>query len=614
MATGIKKLSNTFVWILMGLLIVGLAGFGAVNFSSSMSAVALVGEEEVTVDEYLREMQREQRALQAQGGQALSLSQMAAFGLDQAVLGRLISIAAIDNEVKNLGISVGDDNLRQELAEIPAFQDPSGNFDRQTYSFALQNANLNESDFEADLRRESARTLVQGAIVVGAKMPDTLTKTLTSYIGARRSFSYVPFSPDQISLIQVVPEDAVLMAFYEANADDFTLPETKRITYARLSPDMILDTVEVDEEALRKLYADRSEQYQIAERRLVERLVFADDTSAADAKAQLDVAGTTFEALVEARGLALQDIDLGDVTQSLLGDAAEAVFAAEVGTIVGPLPSDLGPALYRVNGRLEARHTTFEQAEPELRDELAADRARRLIEQQAEEINDLLAGGATLEDLANESDMEVASLGWSGETGEGITAYEGFRTAASLVTVEDFPTAEFLGDGSLFALRLDEILPERPEAFEDAKAKVLAAWEADRVATALQAEAEALLETVTQTGDFPEGSQVQQETGLTRTAYLDNTPADMMNQIFSMEPGDLKVIKGEAGTVVVRLDAVLAAEENEEMQLLAKALSTQLDQAVSEALFTAFISDAQLRAAPRVDQQALNAVLTNYSQ
>ena len=96
---------------------------------------------------------------------------------------------------------------------------------------------------------------------------------------------------------------------------------------------------------------------------------------------------------------------------------------------MGPLPSDLGPALYRVNGRLEARHTTFEQAEPELRDELAADRARRLIEQQAEEINDLLAGGATLEDLANESDMEVASLGWSGETGEGITAYEGFRTA-----------------------------------------------------------------------------------------------------------------------------------------------------------------------------------------
>ncbi|MFC4214197.1 SurA N-terminal domain-containing protein [Pseudophaeobacter arcticus] len=612
MATSIKKLSNTFVWILMGLLIVGLAGFGAVNFSSSMSAVAIVGEEEVTVDEYLREMQREQRALQAQGGQSLTFAQMAAFGLDQAVLGRLISIASIDNEVKNLGISVGDENLRQELAEIPAFQDASGKFDRQAYSFALQNVNLNESDFEADLRRESARTLVQGAIVVGAKMPQTMTKTMTDYIGARRSFSYVAFSPDQIALIQVVPEDAVLKEFYDANTAQFTLPETKRITYARLSPDMILDSVDVADEALRALYAERSDQYEVAERRLVERLVFADEASAADAKAQIDAASTTFEALVQARGLSLQDIDLGDVTLPALGEAGKAVFAAEVNDVTGPLPTDLGPALFRINGRLEAHLTTFEEALPDLRDELATDHARRQIEQQAEEVNDLLAGGATLEDLANESKMEVASLDWSGETGEGITAYEGFRTAASVVTLEDFPAAEFLEDGSLFALRLDEILPERPEAFEDAKQKVLAAWEADRVATALQAQADALFAVASETGEFPEGTQVQSETGLTRTAYLDNTPADMMNQIFTMAPGDLKVIQGEASTVVVRLDEVLAAEENEEMQLLAKALSTQLDQAVSEALFSAFINDAQLRAAPRVDQQALNAVMTNY--
>lgn len=612
MATGIKKLSNTFVWILMALLIVGLAGFGAVNFSSSMSAIAQVGEEEVTVDEYLREMQREQRALQAQGGQNLTFSQMAAFGLDQAVLGRLISIASIDNEVKNLGVSVGDENLRQELAEIPAFQDASGAFDRQTYSFALQNANLNESEFEADLRRESARTLVQGAIVVGAKMPETMTKTMTSYIGARRSFSYVALSPDQIALIQVVPDDAVLKEFYEAKAADFTLPETKQITYARLSPEMILDSVEVDEQAMRALYEERSDQYQVAERRLVERLVFADEAAASAAKAQIDGAETSFESLVEGRGLALQDIDLGDVTEAALGAASDAVFAADVGTVVGPLPSDLGPALFRINGRLEARITTFEQASAELRESLALDRARRLIEQQAEEVNDLLAGGATLEDLANESDMEVASIGWSGETGEGITAYEGFRTAASVVTIEDFPTAEFLNDGSVFALRLDEILPERPEAFDAAKPKVLAAWEADRVATALQAQAETLLAETRDSGAFPEGAQTKVETGLTRTAYLDNTPADMMNQIFTMEPGELKVIKGEASTVVVRLDEVLPAEDTEEMQLLAEALSTQLDQAVSEALFSAFIADAQLRAAPRVDQQALNAVLTNY--
>ncbi|MCD9147766.1 peptidylprolyl isomerase [Pseudophaeobacter flagellatus] len=612
MATGIKKLSNTFVWILMGLLIIGLAGFGAVNFNSSMSSVAQVGDEEVTVDAYLRELQREQRALQAQGGQSLTIAQMAAFGLDRVVLQRLISIAAIDNEVKNLGISIGDENLRKELAEIPAFQAASGKFDRQAYSFALQNVNLNEKNFEADLRRESARTLVQGAIVVGAKMPKTLTDTLTNYIGARRSFSYVQLSADQVALTQVMPTDAELQSYYDDNQGSFTLPETKRITYARLSPEMIMDSVEVDEVALRKLYDERADEYQVPERRLVERLVFADEQSAAGAKAQLDVGGTTFEALVEARGLALSDVDLGDVTTDDLGAASDSIFAAEVGAVVGPHPTDLGPALFRINGHLEARITSYEDAMPELRDELAADRARRLIEQQAEEINDLLAGGATLEDLATESDMQVATINWNGKTSEGISAYEGFRTAASVVTLDDFPEAEFLGDGSLFALRLDEILPERPEPFETAKQKVLDAWNADRVAAALQAQADALFLAAKEAGTFPEESQVKTETGLTRTAYLDNTPADMMNQIFTMEPGDFKVITGEDSTVVVHLDAVLPTETSEEMQLMADALGTQLDQAISEALFTAFVADAQLRAAPRVDQQALNAVQANF--
>ena len=69
MAAGMKKLSKTFVWILMGMLIVGLAGFGAVNFTSSASSVARVGDQEVRIADYVRELRREQQSLQSQTGQ-----------------------------------------------------------------------------------------------------------------------------------------------------------------------------------------------------------------------------------------------------------------------------------------------------------------------------------------------------------------------------------------------------------------------------------------------------------------------------------------------------------------------------------------------------------------
>ena len=612
MAAGMKKLSKTFVWILMGMLIVGLAGFGAVNFTSSASSVASVGDEEVSIGDYVRELQSEQRALQAQTGQAMSMSQLTAFGLDRVVLGRLISLAALDHETKELGVSIGDENLIDELAAIGAFQDVNGGFDREAYSFALRNAGLSEKQFEADLRREAARTIVQSAVLSGTEMPKILTDTLTGFIGARRSFSYVQLKASDIALVTMVPSDEDLLAFYNANQDQFMLPEAKVITYAALRPAMLMDDVDVDEAALRQLFEDRSSQYQVPERRLVERLVFADDEAAASAKAQLETGGATFESLVDARGLTLQDIDLGDITMGDLGAAGTSVFAAQVGDVAGPLPSSLGPALYRVNGRLEAQITTFEQAKAELRDELASDRARRLVEAQAEDIDDLLAGGATLEELATENSLELVQINWTGEMRDGIAAYEGFRSAAAGVTAEDFPAVDFLDDGSLFALRLDEVLPERPEPFSDAKEKARTEWQADLLADTLRQQGEEVLAQAEAAGGFAEDADVKAETGLTRTAYIDTVPADLLNQIFEMAEGDFRVVQDADSAVIVRLEAILPPEDSDDMKLLRQALQAQMDQTLAQALFQAYVQDVQTRAEPRVDQQSLNAAHANF--
>lgn len=612
MAAGMKHLSKTFVWILMGMLIVGLAGFGAVNFTSSASSVARAGDEEVSIGNYVRELRREQQALQAQTGQAVSMAQLTAFGLDRAVLSRLISLAALDHESKQLGLSIGDENLLAELSAIEAFQGVNGSFDREAYRFALSNAGLSEKEFEDDLRREAARTIVQQAVLSGTRMPGTLTGTLTGFIGARRSFSYAQLNAGDIALTAELPSEEVLQAFYEAHQDRFMLPQTKVITYAALRPSMLLDEVEIDEANLQQLFEDRADQYQVPERRLVERLVFADAEAASSAKAQLETGGATFESLVESRGLTLADIDLGDVTLADLGAAGADVFAAEAGDVAGPLPSDLGPALYRVNGRLEAQVTTFEEAEPELRDELASGRARRLVEAQAEEIDDLLAGGATLEELATEQGLELVQINWTGDSSDGIAAYEGFRTAAAAVTAEDFPAADFLEDGSLFALRLDEVLAERPEPFAEAREQVLAAWQADRLATALAAQGEDMLAQAKSADGFAGDAGVKTESGLTRTAYIGTVPADLLSQVFEMSIGEFRLVQDAGSAVIVRLDAILPPEQSDDMNLLTQALQAQLDQSLAQELFQAYVQDVQTRAEPRIDQQALNAAQANF--
>ncbi|NOD75525.1 MULTISPECIES: peptidylprolyl isomerase [unclassified Ruegeria] len=613
MAAGAKSLSKTFVWILMGLLMLGLAGFGATNLSGTVRTVAQVGDESISVDEYVRELQREIRAVEAQTGQPMQMSQARDLGLDQNALARLTALAALDNEVGQLGISIGDENLQQEIVAIPAFQGVDGSFDREAYRFQLEQIGMTDSEFETDLRKESARTIVQGAIMGGVEMPATLTDTMTDYIGARRSFTVATVGTEALENPIAEPTDAQIQTYYDENGDLFTLPRTKQLTYAILSPAMLIDTVEVDQDALQKLYEDRSDEYNQPERRLVERLNFPDEQAASEAKAQLEVGGTTFEQLVRERDLELNDIDLGDVTREDLGEAADAVFAADLDTVVGPLPSVFGPALFRINGSLAANNVPFEEAEPALREELAAERARRLIEAQSEDINDMLAGGATLEELADETEMELGQIDWTRESSDEIAAYDGFRVAAEAVQEGDFPEIAFLEDGSIFALRLNEVLPRRPEPLDSARDRVAAAWLQAETNKALEDRANAVLTQLATDGDFTTtGLPFRVENALTRTAFLDDVPADFMNEVFQMEPGELRVIGGNGAALLVRLDEVLPPADTDELRQLREALSAQMNQALSQNIFNAYVRDAQTRARPVVDQQALNAVQSSF--
>ena len=105
-----------------------------------------------------------------------------------------------------------------------------------------------------------------------------------------------------------------------------------------------------------------------------------------------------------------------------LGPAGEAIFALEEPGVTGPLPSDLGPALYRMNGILSAQETTFEEARADLQAEAAADRSRRIIIDMIPQVEDLLAGGADSALLAERTDMQEGQIDWNVDVFEDIAA------------------------------------------------------------------------------------------------------------------------------------------------------------------------------------------------
>ena len=608
-----NSFTKTAVWGLMGLLILGLGGFGAVNLNGSARTVGEVGDKSISVDNYARELQQQIRAIESQSGEQLSFQEAQAIGLDRAVLQRLVRLRALDNEADEMGLSIGDTNLRERVVEIPSFQGVDGNFDREGYRFALQQAGLNENEFEQSLREEAGRTLLQQAITGGVSMPEAYANTLVSYVGEQRSFTWAKLTQDDLDAPLPDATDAQLRAFYDDNADRFMLPASKTITYITMGPQDLLDEVELTDEELQAAYDDRADEYIQPERRLIERLVFRDQEATDQAAAALEVDGTTFEALVADRGLSLSDVDLGDLSQQQLGAAGDAVFNAEVGDIVGPLPSNLGPALFRVNGVLPSLNTTFEEARPTLVQDLAADRAARLVEVRARDLDDQLAGGATLEQIAEDSKMTLSTIEWTQDSSESIAAYAGFREAATRLTENDFPQIEQLDDGSVFAMRLDGTKEERPNPFDAARADVAAAWRNEQLIDALRAKAETLQAELADGGDFAElGLEPTTGSDQSRDAVVSAAPQGFIAAVFDAAPGDVKLLEGTDEVALVRLDRIKDAAEDDRMTQVKTQIAAQLDDQLSQALFAAFSDDVIRRTAPRVDQQAIDAVHVNF--
>lgn len=127
MAAG-NSISKTFVWIIMGLAMLGLGGFGASNLSGNIRTIGTVGDKHINVNEYARQLGQEIRAVEAQTRQSLPFARVQEIGLDQAVLQRIVSARALDHEATQLGLSIGDEQLRQQIVEIPGFQGIDGTF------------------------------------------------------------------------------------------------------------------------------------------------------------------------------------------------------------------------------------------------------------------------------------------------------------------------------------------------------------------------------------------------------------------------------------------------------------------------------------------------------
>lgn len=604
-----KKKTKIGAWIIVGVVLVGLAGFGTGGLTGNIRTLGTVGDKDITVAAYQRTLDQQIRALSAQFGSQISFQQAQAFGIDRQALSQVVQTRTLDNEAAQMGISAGDLAVFDRISAIGAFQS-AGGFNRDTYRLVLQQSGQSESEFEAEIREDLARTLLQAAIVSGVPGAAAPADALVRYVAEARDVTLLRISADMLTAPIPGATDADITAFYADNGDNFMLPEAREITYAWMTPAMILDRMEVTDLAIETLYKDRIADFVQPERRLVERLNYADPAAAQVAADRLASGDATFDALVTERGLTLADVDMGDLGRDELpADTADAVFTATAGDVVGPFPTTLGAALFRVNAVLNAQETTLDEASDDLRAELAAEAARSVINDDFDRITDLLAGGASLEDLAERTDLVLGQISWTPDVTDGIAAYDNFRAAAEALSEGAFPQLEVLSDGGVFALRLDSVTPARVPPLEDIRADVTALWQLQAQQDAVLARAAEIAADLTADADLAAlGLTPRVESNLTRRSFVEGTPEGFNDTVFALAPGEARVVDAGDGALIVRLDAITAADPTATDQAAQRAsISDSIAAGIAQDLFDAYAQAVQQATRITINQATVDA-------
>src|SRR6185312_8920037 len=100
-------------------------GIGPVFNGFGGGDVASVGSVHISADDYHNAYTSELQRLQQQAKRAITSEEARAMGLDSAVMGRLVSDAALDDRAKALGLAMADNDIAAAVAADPTFRGPT---------------------------------------------------------------------------------------------------------------------------------------------------------------------------------------------------------------------------------------------------------------------------------------------------------------------------------------------------------------------------------------------------------------------------------------------------------------------------------------------------------
>ena len=504
MLESLRKAAGT--WVAKLLLIILVMSFAVWGISGDLvngirgGAIVTAGDVTVGPTEYRLAYNRQVNLMSQQFGQQLTREQAKAFGIDEQVLGQLVSSALLDQQARDMGLGVTKDRLAALTAEDPAFQGPDGRFDRERFSYVLQQVGMRPDDYFANRANAAIRQQIVEAATDGVKAPDAFLRAVALYRGEDRTVDYLTIPR---SLVEPIEEPAadVLTKWYDTLKARYAAPEYRKISYVKLEPVDIADPSAVTDQQVQEDYDKNKGRYTTAETRAIEQLSFTSPEKAKAAKDAL-AAGKTFEEITTAEGKTPADIQLGTLTKDRVPDPAigEAAFKLPVGQVSDPVQGAFGTVLVRVTAINPEVVKPLAEVADQIRKDIALGEANRVLLDVHDAYEDARAGGASLRDAAASSKLKVVTIDAIDVTGKrpDETAVNDIPSSSQLLRAafEAEPNTENqpinTGSNGFVFYEVEGTTPARERGLDEIRAKAIADWKSEQANSRLDAKVKEL--------------------------------------------------------------------------------------------------------------------------
>ncbi len=585
--------------------------------------VANVAGQKISEQDFGNALRQQQQRLRSALGGNIDPAMFDTPGMRKEVLDGMVSQRLLTEQSIRARLNVSDEQLREVIAAIPAFQQ-DGKFSRSQYESALRAENFTPTAFEASLRRDLMTQQLVSAIGDAGIASKAVAARLAVFRVQQREVSELALQSTQFAS-RIKPDDDAITAFYAANQKAFQVPEKVRVEYVILTADALpADPVSPDE--LKAYYEQNAARWGEPEQRQASHILLGFKQGAGDADKtkireraaalldQIKKAPGSFAEIAKKNsddpGSAVKGGDLGYFSRGMMVKPFEdSAFSLKLNETSVLVESEFGVHIIRVTGIKAGKSKSLEQARPEIERDIQKQKAGRKYAESAESFSNLVYEQAdSLKPVADRFKLKIQEAGWTTRDASPVAQINNQKLRAALFSDDAIKNkrnteAIELSRGTLVSARVVEHEATKQTPLEDVRGEVI------KQLVAKESLALAKKQGVEKLGELQKGATADgYRFGAAKLASRDapaGLPSEALTEIFRADTAKLPAYVGvdlPGGYGIYRITKVVSKEIDDSAK---RSVQTELGRAYGALDFRAYVAALRAGAKIEINQAAL---------